>query len=127
MRVEGVLLRPVETEWLAPLVRLGVEQATRRDALQLPAEVLAIVEELEACARASRARRLAPVIVEASLDNRSQRERRRAVAEQLAADPDRSDRTIGKLAGVDHKTVGRMRRMGNVGEIRAGAAEPVQS
>lgn len=37
-------------------------------------------------------------------------QRRGLIATELERDPDRSDRAIGRLVGVDHKTVGAMRR-----------------
>lgn len=40
----------------------------------------------------------------------SRQQRRQLIAEEITADPDRSDRAIGRLLGVDHKTVGSVRR-----------------
>lgn len=40
----------------------------------------------------------------------SRQQKRVLVAEEVQADPDRSDRAIGRLLGVDHKTVGSVRR-----------------
>lgn len=47
-------------------------------------------------------------------------QRRQLIAKELAADPSRSDREIGRLLGVDHKTVGSTRRQG--GEIPQGGS-----
>lgn len=49
----------------------------------------------------------------------SQAEKREAVADQLRETPERSDRAIGKALGVDHKTVGAVRR-----EVEAGGEIP---
>lgn len=43
---------------------------------------------------------------------RAREERRKAVARALAANPDGSDREIARMAGVDHKTVGKARSEG---------------
>lgn len=40
----------------------------------------------------------------------SRADRRRLISEEIAEDPDRSDRAIARLLGVDHKTVGSVRR-----------------
>jgi hypothetical protein len=37
-------------------------------------------------------------------------QRRQLIADEVTADPNRSDRAIGRLLGVDHKTVGSVRR-----------------
>ena len=47
--------------------------------------------------------------------------KRQAVAQALAADPSRSDRAIAQMAGVDHKTVGKLRSVG--GEIPSPSGE----
>lgn len=40
----------------------------------------------------------------------SREQKRQLIADEIKADPDRSDRQIGRLIGVDHKTVGAVRR-----------------
>jgi hypothetical protein len=55
-------------------------------------------------------------------------EKRQAIRAALAANPERSDRELGRLAGADHKTVGKMRAEGGEipddgGEIPSGDAE----
>lgn len=40
----------------------------------------------------------------------SRADRRRVIADEITEDPDRSDRAIARLLGVDHKTVGSVRR-----------------
>ena len=40
----------------------------------------------------------------------SRAQRRELIADEITADPDRSNREIGRLLGVDHKTVGSVRR-----------------
>lgn len=46
----------------------------------------------------------------------SREQKRQLIADEIAANPDRSDRSIARLFGVDHKTVGSVRR-GLSGEI----------
>ncbi len=59
------------------------------------------------------------LLTPSSASNREQK--RQAVAAALAADPDGSDRAIGRLAGVDHKTVAKLR--GEGGEVPAESGE----
>lgn len=40
----------------------------------------------------------------------SREQKRKLIADEITADPDRSDRAIARLMGVDHKTVGSVRR-----------------
>jgi len=53
------------------------------------------------------------LLTPSSASNRE--EKRQAVAAALAANPDASDRAIGREAGVDHHTVGKLR--GQAGEV----------
>lgn len=49
-------------------------------------------------------------------------QRRALIADEITANPDRSDREIGRLFGVDHKTVGSVRR-----ELRGELPHPVNA
>ena len=53
----------------------------------------------------------------------SRAQRRELIAAEIEADPDRSDRAIGRMLGVDHKTVGSVRRE-STGEIPHDEEEP---
>ncbi|HEY2205135.1 MAG TPA: ParB N-terminal domain-containing protein [Pseudonocardia sp.] len=55
----------------------------------------------------------------------SRQQKRQLIADEVNADPTRSDRAIGRLLGVDHKTVGSVRReLG--GEIPQPSADPAR-
>jgi hypothetical protein len=59
------------------------------------------------------------LLTPSSAGNREQK--RQAIAQAMAANPDASDREIARAAGVDHKTVGKLRAA--AGEIPATAGE----
>jgi hypothetical protein len=47
-------------------------------------------------------------------DGRAREERRQAIERALLANPEGSDRAIARMAGVDHKTVGKLRETGEI-------------
>ena len=57
----------------------------------------------------------------------SRAQRRELIAEEITTDPDRSNREIGRLLGVDHKTVGSVRRelAGEIPHQEATGAEEI--
>jgi len=109
-------LLEVETELISGGLESGEASAFIR-AMPTADELLAPVDvgELEPAEGALRRWEPAPAVVSQLLtpSTAATREaKRRAVAAALAASPGASDRQVARAAGVDHKTVGKMRAKG---------------